>query len=113
MVGQYKVHITRYAYSQMSEIRQYIEEELLAPDAAKNLLLSMRDEVAALQMLPSRHPLVEEEPWRTEGIHRLIVKNFYLYYWIDESAGMVHVTAVVYGKRNQIEQLARMERESE
>ncbi|MGN0355615.1 MAG: type II toxin-antitoxin system RelE/ParE family toxin [Muricoprocola sp.] len=111
MANQYKVHITRYAYNQMKEIRRYIGEELLAPDAAKYLLMSIRDAIGKLQTMPSRHKLVDEEPWRTEGIRRLIVKNFYIYYWTDEQLAKVHVTAVVYGKRDQIQQLRLMNKD--
>lgn len=111
MSERYKVHITRYAYSQMKEIRQYIAEELFAPDAAKNLLIAIREAIGSLQTMPSRHQLVEEEPWRTECVRRLIVKNFYVYYWTDEEKEQVHVTAVVYGRRNQIKQLEEMDLE--
>lgn len=111
MHGRYNVHITRYAYSQMKEIRQYIEEELFAPQAAKNLLLAMRDAIGKLQNMPTRHQLVEAEPWKSEGIRRIIVKNFYIYYWIDEPKETIHVTAVVYGKRDQIRQLSQMDKQ--
>lgn len=111
MTEQYKVHITRYAYSQMKEIRQYIAEELLASEAARHLLIAIREAIACLNTMPSRHQLVEEEPWRIEGIRRLIVKNFYVYYWTDEKKKQVHVTAVVYSMRNQIKQLENMDLE--
>lgn len=42
MPGKFKVYITRYAYSQLKEIRQYIAEELFIPDTAKKLLLNIR-----------------------------------------------------------------------
>ena len=109
MPEQYEVNITRYAYRQMKEISRYIAEELFVPDAAKKLLLVLRKAIGSLQTMPSRHPLVDEEPWRSEGVRRLLVKNFYVYYWTDDENATVHVTAVVYGKRNQIKQLESME----
>ena len=111
MSKQYKVRVTRYAYNQMKEIRQYIAEELFAPEAAKNLLIAIREAIGSLQSMPSRHRPVEEEPWRTEGVRRLTVKNFYVYYWTDEENEQVHVTAVVYGRRDQIKQLEDMDSE--
>lgn len=110
MIENYEVNITRYAYGQMNDIRRYIEEEFHSAESAKKLLLAMKDSIGGLQHMPSRYQLVEEEPWRTEGIHRLIVHNFNIYYWIEESAAIVHVTAVVYGKRNQIQQLSAMDK---
>lgn len=75
MTVKYEVHITKYAYSQMREIRRYIEEELCAPSAAKNLLHLLKNKISDLQLMPSKHQLVEE-PWCTKGVRRLTVKNF-------------------------------------
>ena len=61
--------------------------------------------------MPFRHQLVDEEPWKTEGVRRVIVKNFYVYYWTNEEKEEVHVTAVVYGRRDQVKQLEEMDME--
>lgn len=111
MGEQYEVQITRYAYNQMQEIRRYIELELFAPDAAKHLLIEIRTTIGKLEIMPQRHQLVDEEPWKTNGIRRLIVKNFNIYYWTNEEYSKVYVTAVVYEKRNQIKQLELMDKE--
>jgi hypothetical protein len=39
----------------------------------------------------------------------MVVGNFLAYFWIDEPAQIVWVTAVVYGKRDQRQQLQQME----
>lgn len=54
-----------------------------------------------LDTMPGRIPLTAEEPWRTERIHKMTVMNFLVYFWIDEKDGVVWVTAVVYGGRDQ------------
>ena len=51
---------------------------------------------------------MEEEPWKTEEIHRLMVGNFWVYYWINKPEKKVQITAVIYAKRDQIEQLKDM-----
>lgn len=55
--------------------------------------------------------LTEEEPWHSMGIHRMTVGEYLVYFWIDEPEKKVQVTAVVYGRRDQREQLANMEME--
>ena len=55
--------------------------------------------------MPTRYPLTEEEPWHKKGIP---FKNFLLYYLIDEENDAVWVTAVVYGRRDQIVALVDM-----
>ena len=113
MEKQYKVQITKYALAQMEEIRDYIIYELLAPQAAYNLLSEMRNKVALLNSAPERNPLVDAKKWREQGIRKILVKNFIMYYWVDKEHQIVHITAVVYGKRDQLRELGKMKLESE
>ena len=58
--------------------------------------------------MPSRYPPIEEEPWHTKGIRKMPVKNFLVYYLVDEEKKTVWVTAVVYGRRDQTAALLDM-----
>ena len=111
MNNRYEVQITRYALTQMEEIRDYIANELLAPQAAYNLLSEMKRKVASLSNMPERNPLVDVKKWREQGIRKTIVKNFIIYYWTDEERQTVHITAVVYEKRDQLMELGKMKLE--
>ena len=62
-----------------------------------------------MYFVKSKTLLTEEEPWHSQGIHKMIVKNFLVYFWIDTDHLRVWVTAVVYGRRNQRSQLEQME----
>ena len=75
-----------------------------------HMLDTLEREIASLTRFPKRVPLTEEEPWRSQGIHKLPVKNHLVYFWVDEVAKMVQVTAAIYGRRDQRQQLARMNR---
>lgn len=109
MSAEYKVHITKYAYAQMAEIKQYIANELHAPAAARNLLLAMQSAAVSLAVMPDRHSLMPEEKWANQGLRKMIVKNFLMYYWIDEEHKQVHIVAVVYSRRNQLAQLENID----
>lgn len=74
----------------------------------KQALEQMRA-IMELSALPQRYSLIDEEPWRSEGIRKPVVKNFLIYYWIDNECNKVQVTAVIYSKRDQIEQLKNMD----
>lgn len=108
MADIYEVKITNQAREQMSEIIDYISQELFAPDAANNLLNKMEKSILALREFPEKNQLIDEEPWRTEGIRRIIVDNFLVYYWIDKAEKRIQVIAVIYSKRDQLEQLKNM-----
>ena len=111
MEKQYKVQITKYALAQMEKIKDYIANELLAPQAAYNLFLEMKNKVASLNSIPKRNPLVDTKKWREQGVRKMIITNFIMYYWIDEEQQIVHIIAVVYSKRNQLRELSKIELE--
>ncbi len=108
---RYKIKITPYAREQMKEIRDYIANQLLNPDAARNTIIAIRKEVNSLSTMPERLRTVDEEPWRSLGIRKISVKNYYVYYWIEEEAQIVHVTAVAYAMRDQTKVLKQVRNE--
>lgn len=108
MAVVYEVKITAQSESQMAEIVDYITNELLAPDAADNLLTKLEKSILGLSRFPEKHQLIEEEPWRSEGVRKIVVNNFLVYFWIDKNQKKVQVFAVIYEKRDQIEQLRHL-----
>lgn len=109
MENEYEVKVTRQALEQMRAIIHYISYDLMAPEAAQNLLNDLKSAIIKLAVLPKRHSLIEEEPWRSEGVRKIVVKNFLVYYWIDDENNKVQITAVIYSKRDQIKQLKNMD----
>lgn len=111
MDNNYEVRVTRQAMEQMREIVHYISKELLEPEAADQLLDKIQEAIVSLSTMPKRHALIEEEPWRHEGVRKIVVKNFLIYYWVDEENHKVQVTAVIYNRRDQLRALLNMDYE--
>lgn len=109
MDNEYEVKVTMQALEQMGAIVHYISYDLMAPEAAENLLNDLKAAIMKLSILPKRHSLIDEEPWRSEGVRKIVVKNFLVYYWVDDESNKVQVTAVLYNKRDQIKQLTNMD----
>ena len=107
----YNVKITSQAEEQIQEIIHYITYDLKTPDAALHLLDALENSFVSLTHFPQRVALMDEEPWHTNGIHRLPVKNFLVYFWIDEDKMTVQITAIIYEKRDQLHQLSQMDME--
>ena len=63
-MNEYEVRVTRLALEQMKEIVHYISNDLMAPDAADNLLDKMKAEITKLSSFPKKHAVIDEEPWR-------------------------------------------------
>lgn len=55
--------------------------------------------------MPKRVALISEEPWHSHGIHKMPVKNFNIYFTVNDKLKEVIIIAVIYGKRDQLEQL--------
>ena len=110
-MDEYRIRITRQARDHLREIRRYIEYELLAPIAAKNTIAAIKSEMQSLTYMPGRIHLTPEQPWHDQGVHRDRVKNYYIYFWIDEENRRVQIIGVIYVRRNQSRQLEQMDME--
>lgn len=105
----YKVKIAPAAISQLAETAKYISEVLLAPETAVRWLNTLHSSISSLSSMPNRFPLTEEEPWRKKGIRKFIVKGFFIYYLAEEEKQIVTVVAVVYGRRDKIAALIKLQ----
>lgn len=104
----YKVKLTDHAVAQLQEAVIYISKVLQASTVAKHWAARIKKELASLSTMPARYPLTEEEPWHTEGVHKMSVENFLVYYWIVEEKKIVWITAIVYARRDQLRVLREM-----
>lgn len=108
MPEKYTVKITLQAQEQLREIVSYIRFTLQAPGTAMKMLNALEKEIASLDQFPNRFPLTEEEPWHSQGIHKLSVKNYLVYFWINEDAKTVQVIAIIYGRKEQWHALSKL-----
>ena len=104
-MSEYKIRITRQAREHLRYIRNSIEYELFAPIAAKHTIAAIKTKMQSLKNMPGRMHLTPEQPWHDQQVHRVRVKNYYIYFWIDEEQKTVQVIAVIYVKRDQSRQL--------
>ena len=111
MDERYSVEITPFAESALREIGQYIKVNLGSTQNTISTLSAIREEITGLDVMPARFALTPDEPWRSEGVHRMLVRNFYVYFWVDEAAKTVRVVHIVYVGRIQKAQLDLMDME--
>ena len=106
---EYEVRIALQAQAHLREIRDYIAQKLLAPEAAKNTVQRLGTVMASLSQMPNRIPLIEEEPWRSEGVRVRAVRNFLIYFWVNEAEKTVQIIAVIYARRDQTSVLSQLD----
>ncbi len=91
MPEEYTVKITPQAQEQLREIISDISYTLQAPSTAMKMLDTLEKEIVSLNQFPNHVPLTEEEPWHSQGVHKLPVKNYLVYFWVEEEAKKVQV----------------------
>ena len=107
-MGSYEIIMTPDAADDLAELRDYIAYSLLVPETALSYIQAIRKEIESLSVMPARYKTVDDEPWRSRGIRKIIVKNFYIYYRIDEDAQRVYILNVIYARRDQLKMLRQM-----
>ena len=107
-MDEYKIKVTRQAKEHLALIREYIATELQAPIVAKRMLELLKSEMMSLQTMPYRVKLISEQPWCELGFRRIRVKNYYVYFCVDESRKEVQILAVIYVRRDQAKQLEQL-----
>lgn len=91
---EYEVKITDEALSDMAQIYDYIAEKLLSLENAIGQYNRIADAVLKLSSLPGRFRIIDVEPWKTQGLRRMLVDNYSVFYIVD--GDFVIVTAVLY-----------------
>lgn len=107
-MDSYQIKITRQAKEHLVLIREYIATELKEPGIAKKLLELLKTEMCSLQTMPYRVKCIDEQPWHDLGFRKIRVKNYYIYFWIDEDRKEVQILALIYVKRDQAKQLEQL-----
>ena len=96
MSKQYKLIILPEAQKDIRDIVIYIARELAAPQAALNLQAEFEKAINALAERPKRIKTVNEQPWKDAGIRKIRVKNYYIYFLVNDEETAVKINAVIY-----------------
>lgn len=104
----YAIKITEQAFEHLQNIKDYIANDLLVTETADRIMHGLEKEIRSLSEMPHRIKLTEEEPWHSRGIRKMRVKNYYVYFWIDEKNNRVQIIAVIYTSRDQLKQLGQL-----
>lgn len=111
MSEQYRLIILPEAQKDIRNIILYIARELAAPQAALNLQDEFQKEINSLAEMPKRIKTVDEQPWKDAGIQKTRVKNYYIYFLVDDEEMAVKVNAVIYVGRDQSRQMTNRKME--
>lgn len=112
-MNEYEIVVTDAAAEDLWELRNYIADVLLSPDTALEYVRTVREEIAKLASFPARFKPLGDEPWHSRGVRRVLAKNFFVYYWINEATKRVYVMNVIHARRDQLQALSQRDSPSE
>jgi len=97
----YKLVITSLAYQRIVEIRDYITTAFSAPETAERTILELSNTFNSLKFLPNRYKIINEKLDCEYSIRKVRCKNYFIYYYVDESKHHVCILDIIYVKANQ------------
>lgn len=103
---QYPVKISRTALGDMEEIYNYIAIHLQEPETAMRQYDRIAEAIQSLDMLPERCSLLDCEPERSQGLRRLLVDHYSVFYVVG--ADTVSVARVLYSGADIVYRLRNM-----
>ena len=62
---------------------------------------ALEEEIVSLSTMPSRYPVIDNDPASARGIRKTRARNFNIYYLVDDARKQVNILAVCYARRDQ------------
>jgi len=96
----YSLAITDIAEEDILETVSYITNVLKAPAAANNLLDEIERHEETLENTPNIYPFVPDEYLAQRGLKFTRIKNYLLFYTVNEDERIVTVIRFLYARRD-------------
>ena len=96
----YRLEYLPLARQDMIDIVSYISNTLNNPQAADQLAVELIEAGASILQFPYANPAyIPIRPLKHE-YRKLLVKNYIMFYWVNESEQLITIARVIYAKRN-------------
>jgi plasmid stabilization system protein ParE len=97
---KYRIDISEPAENDLRDIIRYIRAQLSAPLSALEMAETVENALAGLADMPHGYPRVADERLAYRGYRKLIVKNYIVFFTINEKAKVVDVERILYMRRD-------------
>ena len=96
----YKIEFLQTALDDLKEITLYISKELSNPEAAYKLAETIVEKANSLSDFPYGRPVYNPLRELEKEYRTIYVKNYNLFYWIEEEEKTVMIARIIYSKRD-------------
>ncbi len=100
MASEYKYEFTDSVSRDLDDILNYIAGNLKNPNAAKDLFDGIKAEITNICSFPLSGEEVTNEFVILQGVRRVTIGNYNLYYYPEKNKKKLTVLRIIYGKRN-------------
>ena len=99
-MGRYKVAVSALAERDLRDIVRYISAQFSAPMTAVKMMDAIEEAIAGLADMPQKSPPVTDERLASMGYRKLVVKNYMVFFTIDETSKIVDIVRILYARRD-------------
>jgi mRNA-degrading endonuclease RelE of RelBE toxin-antitoxin system len=98
----YNLSFSKIIDEDIDSCYNYIKDKLEAPTAAENLMKDLYKKLNHIKENPFSRPLVHDKLLASLGIRSIKVKNYLLFYNVEEEKNNVNIITFMYNKRDWI-----------
>ena len=95
----YKIVIQEAARLDILSIIDYIAVDFQEPDVAEKMFALIIRSIYNLSDFPKRNRVLTEEPYYSKGYRVTYVKNYAVFYKVDDTNRIVDIMRVLYNRR--------------
>jgi plasmid stabilization system protein ParE len=101
----YTLFFSKVIHEDIDSSYAYIKETLESPHAAENLIKDIVEKLDYIKKTPYTRSLVHDNYLASLGIRSIKIKNYVLYYNVEEEKKSINVIRFFYNKRDWIKLL--------
>jgi toxin ParE1/3/4 len=96
----YKLIVSKEAHIDIDNIVTYIAVELANSSAAIDFLDDVERSYRAITNNPRMYSLCDDSILKKDGYRKIVIRNYLVFYRIDEEKKIIIIVRVIYGGRN-------------
>ena len=100
MTEKYKVKLSIKAKDDLKSIVLYIKNHLNEPAIANKYAKIIREEIQTLEYFPQKFAIIDDKSVKDLKIRKLIIKNYIVFYRVNEDKKIVNVERILYSESN-------------
>lgn len=105
MATKYKIRITKDAQYDLTEIYDYIAEQLTAQKAAADLMAEIESSIMNLADFPYSSPAFSDDYLKLLRYRKLIIKKYIVVYSVSDEKKEIDILRIFYGPSDYMKYL--------